>query len=57
MIGDRNRFVTLKKEQDGSVSFGNDSSTIIIGRGTLNLGRKDAMVENVLLVEYMKHNM
>jgi hypothetical protein len=56
MIGDKNMFLTLKKEKDGSVSFGNNHSTKIIGRETINLGNKDEMVENVLLVEDMKHN-
>lgn len=57
MIGDKDRFVTLKKERDGSVSFENDNSTKIIGKGTIKLGNKDAMEENVLLVENMKHNL
>jgi hypothetical protein len=57
MTGDKNRFLTLKKERYGSVSFGNDNSTIIIGRCTIKLGSKDAMVENFLLVEDMKHNL
>jgi hypothetical protein len=57
MIGDKDRFVTLKKERDGLVSFGNDNSTKIIGKGTVKLGSKDAMEENVLLVENMKHNL
>jgi hypothetical protein len=56
MIGDKNRFISLKKERDGSVSFGNENSTIIIGKGTIKLGSKDAKAENVLLVENMKHN-
>jgi hypothetical protein len=56
MTGDMNMFITLKKERDGSVSFGNNS-TKIIGRGIVKLGSKDAMVENVLLVEDMKHNL
>jgi hypothetical protein len=42
MTGDKNRFITLKKERDGSVSFGNDNSTRIIGKGIVNLGSKDA---------------
>jgi hypothetical protein len=42
MKGDKNRFLTLKKEQDGSISFGNDNSARIIGRGTIKLGSKDA---------------
>jgi hypothetical protein len=51
MTGDRNKFLTLKKEKYGSVSFDNNHSAKIIGRDTVNLGRKDAMEENVLLVE------
>jgi hypothetical protein len=47
----------LKKERDGSVSFGNDNSSKIIGRGTIKLGNKDAREENVLLVEDMKQNL
>jgi hypothetical protein len=57
IIGDKNRFLTLKKERDGSVSFGNDNSTRIIGIHTIKLGSKDAKAENVLLVEDMKHNL
>jgi hypothetical protein len=57
MTGDKNRFITLKKEKDGSVSFGNDNSARIIGKGTVKLGSKDAKIENFLLVENMKHNL
>jgi hypothetical protein len=57
MIGDMERFLTLKKERDGPVSFGNDNSAKIIGKGTINLGSKDAKEKNVLLVEHMKHNL
>jgi hypothetical protein len=56
MTGDKNKFLTLKKEKYGSISFGNNHSAKIIGRGIVNLGNKDAMAGNVLLVEYMKHN-
>jgi hypothetical protein len=55
MKGEKNKFLTLKNKQNGSVSFGNDNSTIIIGRCIVNIGSKDAKVENVLLVEDMKH--
>ena len=57
MTGDKNRFVDLKKEKDGSVTFGNNNSAKILGRGIVRLGSKDAMAENVLLVEDMKHNL
>jgi hypothetical protein len=56
MIGDRYRFITLRKERDVSVSFGNDNSTKIIGKGTIIIGNKNTKGENVLLVEDMKHN-
>jgi hypothetical protein len=35
MTGDRDKFLTLQKERDGSVSFGNDDSSKIIGKGTV----------------------
>jgi hypothetical protein len=35
MTGDRDKFLTLRKERNGSVSFGNDNSTKIIGEGTV----------------------
>ena len=57
MTGDRNMFITLKKEKKGSVTFGNDNSAKIIGKGIVRLGRKDTMAENVLLIEDMKHNL
>jgi hypothetical protein len=57
MTGDRDKFLTLQKERDGSVSFGNDDSSKIIGKGTVRIGNKNEKVENVLLVEDMKHNL
>jgi hypothetical protein len=35
MASDRYKFITLINERDGSVSFGNDDSTKIIGNGTV----------------------
>jgi hypothetical protein len=57
MIGDRYRFLILQKEGDGSLSFGNDDSTKIIGKDTVRIGNKNTKAENVLLVEDMKHNL
>jgi hypothetical protein len=56
MIGYRDKFLTLRKERDGSVSFGNDDSSKIIGKGTTRIGNKNEKEENVLLVEDMKYN-
>jgi hypothetical protein len=41
MTGDRDMFLTLRKEIDGSVSFENDDSTKIIGKGTVRIGNKN----------------
>jgi hypothetical protein len=57
MTGDEHGFLTLIKERDGSVSFGNDDSSRIIGKGTLIIGNKNTKEENVLPVEDMKHNL
>jgi hypothetical protein len=56
MTGDRDKFLTLRKEIDGPVSFRNDDSTKIIGKGTVIIGNKNTKAENVLLVEDTKHN-
>jgi hypothetical protein len=50
MIGDRDKFLTLQEERDGSVSFGNDDSSKIIGKDTVQIGNKNEKEENVLLV-------
>ena len=57
MNGDENMFLSLKKENEGTVAFGNDDSTKIMGKGTVSLGSKDAVANNVLLIENMKHNL
>jgi hypothetical protein len=35
MTGNRYKFLTLREERDGSISFGNDDSFKIIGKGTV----------------------
>jgi hypothetical protein len=57
MTGDRDRFLTLRNERDGSVSFENDDSTKIIGKGIARIRNKNTKAKNVLLVEDMKHNL
>jgi hypothetical protein len=56
MTSDRDRFLTLRKERDGSGPFRNDDSSKIIGKGTVRIGNKNTKEENVLLVKDMKHN-
>jgi hypothetical protein len=55
MTGDQRKFVSLKKK-GGNVTFGDDSSTKILGKGIVNLGSENLKEGKVLLVEYMKHN-
>jgi hypothetical protein len=57
MKGDRDMFITLRKERDGPVSFGNDDSAKIIGKGIVRIENKNTKEENFLLVEDMKHNL
>jgi hypothetical protein len=49
--------MTLTKERDGSVSFGNDKSARIIEKRTIKLKSKDATKKNVLLFKDMKNNL
>ena len=57
MKGDRDKFLTLRKERYGSISFGNDDSTKIIGKGTVRIGNKNTKAKKFLLVEDMKYNL
>jgi hypothetical protein len=56
MTGDQDKFISLKRK-GGNVSFGDDSSAKILGEGVVELGRKNVKAKNVLLVEYLKHNL
>ena len=56
MTRDQRKFVSLKKK-GRNVAFGNDSSTKILGKRTLNLGSENVKERNVLLVEDLKNNL
>jgi hypothetical protein len=56
MTRDQRKFVILKKK-GGNVAFGDDSSTKILGKGTVNLGSENVKAGKVLLVEDLKHNL
>jgi hypothetical protein len=57
MTSDRDRFLTLRKERDGPISFENDDSAKIIGKCTVRIGNKNTKAKHVILVEDMKHNL
>ena len=56
MTGDKDAFVNIEKDK-GSVLFGNNNSAKVLGKGTVKLGSKNSLAENVLLVDNMKHNL
>jgi hypothetical protein len=56
MIGDQDKFISLKRK-GRNVAFGDDSSAKILGEGVVELGRKNVKAKNVLLVEYLNHNL
>jgi hypothetical protein len=56
MTGDQDKFIILKRKS-GSVAFGDNSFAKILGRGVVELGRKNVKEKNVLLVEYLNHNL
>ena len=56
MTGDPNKFIILIKDNKGKVTFGDNMSSKIIGKGTTSINNK-TKVENVLLVEDLKPNL
>jgi ribosomal protein L27 len=49
MTGDQRKFVKLKKK-GGNVTFGDDSSTKILGKGIVKIGSENVKAGKVLLV-------
>ena len=56
MTENKNTFQTLQAKV-GTITFDNDNSSKILGKGTISLGNKGATTKNVLLIENMKHNL
>ena len=55
IIGDPNKFISLKINKKGKVTFGDNISSKIFGKGTMDL-RDKMKAENVLLVKNLKPN-
>ena len=55
MTGDSTKFLSLKWQQRGKVTFGDNLSSKIIGKGTMAL-RDKLKAENVLLLKKLKLN-
>jgi hypothetical protein len=56
MTRNKNTFQTLQVKSR-TVTFNNDNSSKILGKGIVSLGNKDIATKNVLLIENMKHNL
>ena len=57
MIGDKDAFVSLDQRKGGSVIFGNDNSSKVMGKGIVQLNKKNQMAKDVLLIDKIKHNL
>ena len=56
MTSNKSGFVNIEKDK-GSVSFENNNSKKVLGKGIVKLGSKNSLAKNVLLIENMKHNL
>ena len=50
MSGDTNKFMSLRRDKKGKVTFGDNISSKIIGKATVAIRDNQIKVENVLLV-------
>jgi len=57
MAGDKGKFLALTKKNKGKVTFGDNASAKILGKGTIYFGNKENKEENMLLVENLKPNL
>jgi hypothetical protein len=57
MTGDHNKFLILKEEKGGSVTFRDNASTRIAGKRIVSLDNGKTKTQNVLYVEGLKHNL
>jgi hypothetical protein len=57
MIGDQDKFLSLERKEKGSVTFGDNVSAKILGKGTISIGNNRSKEENVLSVENLKPNL
>jgi hypothetical protein len=56
MTRDRKQFLTLKKNES-SVTFGNNGTSKIVGKGTLSLDNGRNKTETILCIEDLKYNL
>jgi len=57
MTRDQDKFLSLKRKEKWRVTFGDNVSAKILGKGTVSLGNNRTKAKNVLLVENLKPNL
>ena len=56
MTGDESKFAFLTRRKGGYVNFGDNGKGRIIGHGSIG-NKSSSLIENVLLVDGLKHNL
>ena len=56
MTGDESKFAFLTSRKGGYVTFGDNGKGRIIGHGSIG-NNSSSLIENVLLVDGLKHNL
>jgi hypothetical protein len=57
MARDQSKFLKLNKKGKGKVTFGDNMSAKIMGKGIVSLGNNKTKAEDVLLIENLKPNL
>ena len=57
MTGDRSKFITLDEKKSGNVTFGNDKSGKIKGKGSVSIDNGRGKAQDVLFVDGLKANL
>nr|KYP47125.1 Retrovirus-related Pol polyprotein from transposon TNT 1-94 [Cajanus cajan] len=57
MTGDPSKFSSLKLKNEGFVTYGDNNKGKILGHGNIGNSSSSTLIENVLLVEGLKHNL
>uniref|UniRef100_A0A151UHL4 Retrovirus-related Pol polyprotein from transposon TNT 1-94-like beta-barrel domain-containing protein n=1 Tax=Cajanus cajan TaxID=3821 RepID=A0A151UHL4_CAJCA len=57
VIGDPSKFSSLKLKHEGFVTYGDNNKGKILGYGNVGNSSSSTLIENVLLVEGLKHNL
>nr|KYP34823.1 hypothetical protein KK1_044175 [Cajanus cajan] len=57
MTGDPSEFSSLKLKNEGFVTYGDNNKGKILGHGNIGNSSSSTLIENVLLVEGLKHNL